>query len=70
MSSITLDLYEENLKPNQCHTNHNIQIVLCKTALMQLEKELYRRTYKLINGQINLIKFIESIKLDSAYSQI
>ena len=70
MSSITLNLYEENLKPNKCHTNHNIQIVLCKTALMQLEKELYRRTYKLINGQINLIKFIESIKLDSAYSQI
>ena len=46
MSSITSDLYEEILKPNQSHTNRIIQIVPCKTALTQLEKDLYRTIYK------------------------
>ena len=46
MSSITLDLYEEILKPNKSHTNHLTQIVLCKTALIQLEKDSYIRICK------------------------
>ena len=46
MSSITSDLYEEILKLNKSHANNIIQIVLCKTALIQLEKDLYRRIYK------------------------
>ena len=46
MSSITSDLYEEILKPNKSHTNCIIKIFLCKTALIQLEKDLYRRIYK------------------------
>ena len=46
MSSITSDLYQEILKLNKSHTNCITQIVLCKTALIQLEKDLYRRIYK------------------------
>ena len=46
MSSISSDLYEEILKPNKSHTNRIIKIVPCKTALIQLEKDLYRRIYK------------------------
>ena len=46
MSSISSDLYEEILKPNKSITNHITQIVPCKTALIQLEKDLYRRIYK------------------------
>ena len=46
MSSITSDLYEEILKPNKSHTNHLKQIVLCKTALIQLEKDSCRRICK------------------------
>ena len=46
MSSISSDLYEEILKPSKSHTNRIIQIVPCKTALLQLEKDLYRRIYK------------------------
>ena len=46
MSSITSDLYEEILKPNKSYTNHVIQIVLCKTAIIQLGKDLYGRIYK------------------------
>ena len=46
MSSISSDLHEEILKPNKSHTNLIIQIVPCKTALIQLEKDLYRRVYK------------------------
>ena len=46
MSSITSDLYEEISKSNKSHTNHIIQIVLCKSPLIQLEKDLYRRIYK------------------------
>ena len=46
MSSITSDMYEEILKSNKSHANHIIQIVPCKTALIQLEKDLYRRIYK------------------------
>ena len=46
MSSISSDLYEEILKPNKSHTNCIIKIVLCKTALIQFEKDLYRRIYK------------------------
>ena len=42
MNSISPD--EEILKPNKSHTNCIIQIVLCKTALIQLD--LYRRIYK------------------------
>ena len=32
MSFISLELYEEILKPNKSHTNRIIQIVPCKTA--------------------------------------
>ena len=46
MSSTSSDLYEEILKPNKSHTNHIIQIVPFKTALIQLEKDVYRRIYK------------------------
>ena len=46
MSSISSDLYEEILKPNKSHTNCTIQIVPCKTTLIQLEKDLHRRIYK------------------------
>ena len=46
MSSITSDMHEEILKPNKNYTNCIIQVVLCKTALDQLEKDLYRRNYK------------------------
>ena len=42
MSSVSPN--EEILKPNKSHTNRIIQIVLCKTALIQLD--LYRRIYK------------------------
>ena len=43
---ITSDLYEEILKTNKSHTNPIIQIVPCKTASIQLEKDFYRRIYK------------------------
>ena len=46
MISITSDLYEEILKLNKSHTNCIIQIVPFKTALIQLEKDLYRRIYE------------------------
>ena len=46
ISYITSHLYEDILKPNKSHTNCIIQIVLSKTALNQLEKDLHRRTYK------------------------
>ena len=46
MSSITSDLCEEILKLNKSHTNGIIKIVLCKTALIQLEKDLCRKIYK------------------------
>ena len=46
LSSISSDLYKEILKTSKSHTNHIIQIVLCKTTLIQLEKDLYRRIYK------------------------
>ena len=46
MSSISSDLYEEILKSNKSHANHITQIVPCKTALIQLAKDLYRRIYK------------------------
>ena len=39
MSSISSDLYEEILKLNKSHTNRIIQVVLCNTALIQLEKD-------------------------------
>ena len=45
-STSSSDLYEEISKSNKSHTNHIIQIVLCKTALIQLDKDLYRRIYK------------------------
>ena len=46
VSSTSPDLYEEILKPIKSHTNHITQIVPCKTALIQLEKDVYRRIYK------------------------
>ena len=46
MSSISSDLYEVILKPNESHTNRIIQIIPCNTALIQLEKDLYWRIYK------------------------
>ena len=46
MSYITSHLYEDILKPNKNHTNCIIQIVLSKTVLNQLEKDLYRGIYK------------------------
>ena len=46
MSSISSDLYEEILKSNKSHANHITQILSCKTALIQREKDLYRRIYK------------------------
>ena len=46
MSSKSSDLYEEILKPNKSHLNCIIQIIPCKTALIQFEKDLYRRIYK------------------------
>ena len=46
MSSISSDLYEEILKLNKSHSNHMVHIAPCKTALIQLEKDLYRRIYK------------------------
>ena len=46
MSYISSDLYEEILKPNKSHTSHVIQIVPCKTPLIQLEKDLCRRICK------------------------
>ena len=46
MSSITSDLYKEILKPSKSHTNRIILIVLFKSTLIQLEKDLYRRIYK------------------------
>ena len=33
-------------KTNKSHTNRIIQIVPCKTALIQLEKDLHRRICK------------------------
>ena len=39
MSCVSSDLYAI-LKPNKSHTNHIIQIIPCKTALIQLEKDL------------------------------
>ena len=42
MSSVSSGLYEEVLKPNKSHSNRIIQIVLCKTTSIQLEKDLYR----------------------------
>ena len=44
------DLYEKFLKPNKSHTNRFVQIVQCKTALFQLEEDLYRRIYKRENN--------------------
>ena len=41
MSSISSDLHEEIVNPKKIHTNRIIQIVPCKTALIQLEKDLY-----------------------------
>ena len=46
MSSVTSDLNEEILKLNKNIANCIIQIVSRQTALIQLEKELYRRIYK------------------------
>ena len=46
MSSISSDLYEEILKPNKSHINSIIQIVLCKTTLIQLVKDLYKKIYE------------------------
>ena len=46
MSSMTSDLYKEILKPSKSHTNRIILIVLFKSTLIQLEKDLYRRIYK------------------------
>ena len=46
MSSVTSDSYEEILKPYESHTNRIIQIFPCRTTLIQLEKDLYRRIYK------------------------
>ena len=46
IGSIFSDLYEDILKPNKSHKNCIAQIVLCKTILIQLEKDLYRRIYK------------------------
>ena len=46
MSSITSDFYEEILKPSKSHANHIIQSVQCKTTVIQLEKDLYRKMYK------------------------
>ena len=51
MSSISSDLYEEILKLNKSHTNLIIQIVLCKTVLIQLEKDC---TDELIISDIQL----------------
>ena len=39
MSSISSDLYEEILKLNKSHTNRIIQVILCNTDLIQLEKD-------------------------------
>ena len=44
--SITSDICEEILKPKKSHANRIIQIIPCKTALIQLEKDLCRRIYK------------------------
>ena len=46
MSSITSDFYEEILKPSKSHANHIMQSVQCKTIVIQLEKDLYRKMYK------------------------
>ena len=46
MSSIFSDLYEDIFKPNKSHKNCITQIVLHKTILIQLEKDLCRRIYK------------------------
>ena len=40
MSSITSNLYEGILKTNESHINHITPIVPCKTALIQLGKDL------------------------------
>ena len=45
ISSMSSDLYEEILKPNEGHTNLIIQIVPCKTTIIQLEKDLCRRIH-------------------------
>ena len=44
MSSISSDLYEETLKPNESHTNRIIQIVSCKTAL-RICRDVFRQGY-------------------------
>ena len=36
MGSISLDLYEEMLKPNKSYTNRSIQIVPCKTTFYKI----------------------------------
>ena len=46
MSSITSDLCKEILKPSKSHTNCITLIVLCKSTLIQLEKDLCRRIYE------------------------
>ena len=46
MSSITSDFYEEILKPSKSHASHIMQSVQCKTIVIQLEKNLYRKMYK------------------------
>ena len=46
MSFIPSDLYEEILKLNKSQTNCILQIVPCKTTLIQLEKDLYREIYR------------------------
>ena len=46
MSSIASDLYEEILKPNKSHANCIIQTVSCKTTLIQVDKDLYRKIYQ------------------------
>ena len=45
MSSVFSDLYEMK-KLNKSHKSYYAKIVLCKTALIQLEKDLCKRIYK------------------------
>ena len=47
VSSIFPDLYEmKRLNKYESNKSYDTKIVLCKTALIQLEKDLYRRIYK------------------------
>ena len=65
MSSISSDLYEKTLKPNKSHTNRIIQIVSCKTTLINTYKTISyvknpgrsNKRFKKIPCEINAIRF-------------